>query len=291
MATARSWLPSLNVQSTLASVRSTIKYSIISQQTYIWCLRICGHNIYWLIVFFIYIFGPSEETFGKIAALAAQFFADVKVGYSELILGLMMLSSTAWRSFWHRPKILFMVPSLQYVSASCGRPYERRYPSLVYVVPSLFLNITPMFTNIISLYLLGCTWRWLLLHALCCSSIRMAVDIWIQFWGSYKLLEPILPVRPALTYISQGKANGFVKGLVSGDSINPQIVAAKTGIKEEDLITTQWDSQDFNPGHYMAYDHSRKNVVIAIRGTFHLRDALTDLVASYEPFEDGYAHW
>lgn len=89
----------------------------------------------------------------------------------------------------------------------------------------------------------------------------------------------------------QGKANGLFKGLVSGESINPQIVAAKTGIKEEDLITTQWESKDFNPGHYMAYDHSRQSIVIAIRGTFHLRDALTDLVASYEPFEDGAAHW
>lgn len=79
--------------------------------------------------------------------------------------------------------------------------------------------------------------------------------------------------------------------MVSGDSVNPQIIVAKTGIREEDIITMQWASTDFNPGHYMAYDHSRKNVVIAIRGTFHIKDALTDLVASYEPFEEGTAHW
>jgi sn1-specific diacylglycerol lipase len=90
---------------------------------------------------------------------------------------------------------------------------------------------------------------------------------------------------------TQGKTNGLFKGLFSGDSVNPQIVAAKTGIDEEDLITTQWISKDFNPGHFMAYDHSRRTIVISIRGTFHIRDALTDLVASYEPFEDGFAHW
>ena len=30
--------------------------------------------------------------------------------------------------------------------------------------------------------------------------------------------------------------------------------------------------------------------MIAIRGTFHIRDALTDLVAIYEPFLGGHAH-
>ncbi len=47
----------------------------------------------------------------------------------------------------------------------------------------------------------------------------------------------------------------------------------------------------FFTGHFMVFDHSRKSVVIAIRGTFHIRDALTDLVACYEPFMDGIAHW
>lgn len=37
-------------------------------------------------------------------------------------------------------------------------------------------------------------------------------------------------------------------------------------------------------GHYVALDHSTQSVVVAIRGTFHIRDVFTDLVAGYENF-------
>lgn len=40
----------------------------------------------------------------------------------------------------------------------------------------------------------------------------------------------------------------------------------------------------------MAVDHKHKAVVLAIRGTFHTRDALTDMMANYEPFMGGFAH-
>ncbi|ELR14039.1 lipase [Acanthamoeba castellanii str. Neff] len=197
--TAKAWLPTINVQAALSSVGSSIKYSIISPQT--------------------------EETFGKIAAIVSQFFADVEVSYSELIMGLMLLSICQRKL---RETIRTDIPVTR--AALEDGYYYMRFAAAVY--------------------------GWQLIYG----------------------------------YNFEGKTNGLFKGLISGDSVNPQIVAAKTGIDEADLITTQWDSKDFNPGHYMAYDHSRKTVVIAIRGTFHLRDALTDLVASYEPFEDGVAH-
>ncbi len=44
-------------------------------------------------------------------------------------------------------------------------------------------------------------------------------------------------------------------------------------------------------GHYVVLDHASKSIVVAFRGTFHIKDALTDLVATYEPFLDGFAHW
>jgi hypothetical protein len=52
----------------------------------------------------------------------------------------------------------------------------------------------------------------------------------------------------------------------------------------------------FDPGHFIALDHKSKAIVIAFRGTFHIRDCLTDLNAKYETvrcnvFNDsGYVH-
>jgi Lipase (class 3) len=46
----------------------------------------------------------------------------------------------------------------------------------------------------------------------------------------------------------------------------------------------------FDTGHFVALVHSKKVVVVAIRGTFHARDALTDLCAEYSPFLGGHAH-
>jgi hypothetical protein len=40
----------------------------------------------------------------------------------------------------------------------------------------------------------------------------------------------------------------------------------------------------FDPGHYICLCHERKAIIVAFRGTFHVRDALTDLVASNTPF-------
>jgi hypothetical protein len=37
-------------------------------------------------------------------------------------------------------------------------------------------------------------------------------------------------------------------------------------------------------------DHSSKAIVVAIRGTFNAKDALTDLVARYEPYKGGKVH-
>jgi len=63
-----------------------------------------------------------------------------------------------------------------------------------------------------------------------------------------------------------------------------------TGIKEEDIVLTKWRSGHFAPGHFIVIDHSEKAVILTIRGTFHAKDCLTDLVANYEPFLGGCAH-
>jgi hypothetical protein len=76
-----------------------------------------------------------------------------------------------------------------------------------------------------------------------------------------------------------------------------KVLLEHTGIKPEDIVCTKWSSGHFYPGiinsnahglwvtgHYVVLDHSTKAIVVAIRGTFHVKDCLTDLIASYEPF-------
>lgn len=61
-------------------------------------------------------------------------------------------------------------------------------------------------------------------------------------------------------------------------------------VKEEDVLVAKWTSTPFDPGHYVVLDHNTKSIVFAVRGTFHLRDCLTDLVAHHTPFLEGHAH-
>jgi len=58
-------------------------------------------------------------------------------------------------------------------------------------------------------------------------------------------------------YTFKKKTAGLYKGFVEGDKINPKVLAEHTGIKIEDIIVAKWKSSDYDPGHYMVYDHSR----------------------------------
>eukprot|EP00698_Gefionella_okellyi_P018810 TRINITY_DN5682_c0_g1_i2.p1 TRINITY_DN5682_c0_g1~~TRINITY_DN5682_c0_g1_i2.p1 ORF type:complete len:354 (+),score=62.88 TRINITY_DN5682_c0_g1_i2:746-1807(+) len=44
------------------------------------------------------------------------------------------------------------------------------------------------------------------------------------------------------------------------------------------------------PAYFIALDHERQSVVLAVRGTMSLTDTLTDVCASIGPFLDGYGH-
>eukprot|EP01113_Clastostelium_recurvatum_P018954 TRINITY_DN2233_c0_g1_i2.p1 TRINITY_DN2233_c0_g1~~TRINITY_DN2233_c0_g1_i2.p1 ORF type:complete len:697 (-),score=160.26 TRINITY_DN2233_c0_g1_i2:176-2266(-) len=75
-----------------------------------------------------------------------------------------------------------------------------------------------------------------------------------------------------------------------GDSANLKVLCEHTGLTQEDVLVTNWTSSNFHPGHYIAMDHARGAVVLAVRGTFHARDALVDLVAQSHPYLDGHVH-
>jgi pimeloyl-ACP methyl ester carboxylesterase len=62
------------------------------------------------------------------------------------------------------------------------------------------------------------------------------------------------------------------------------IVICRTGIRSEDLLCTQFQSEAFLPAHYVAVDRQIRAIVVCIRGTANLLDSLTDLAATHDPF-------
>lgn len=42
------------------------------------------------------------------------------------------------------------------------------------------------------------------------------------------------------------------------------------------VLHQQWHSSNFNPGHYVAIDVPNQTIVVAFRGTFHTKDAVSD---------------
>ena len=56
------------------------------------------------------------------------------------------------------------------------------------------------------------------------------------------------------------------------------------------LLHSDWNTGMFSPSSYIAVDHEYKWVVLAVRGTFHSSDALTDACADEAAFLNGWAH-
>jgi len=64
--------------------------------------------------------------------------------------------------------------------------------------------------------------------------------------------------------------------------------ALKDTVKVEngDLLYTSFRNNVFQTPFFVAIDHSTNSIVIAIRGTMSLRDAITDLMAEAKPLEE-----
>lgn len=56
------------------------------------------------------------------------------------------------------------------------------------------------------------------------------------------------------------------------------------------VVVADWKVSMLHPVHAIVYDAAHEAVVVAIRGTFSVSDALTDLAAAGEPFAGDIAH-
>lgn len=80
--------------------------------------------------------------------------------------------------------------------------------------------------------------------------------------------------------------NVFVEGSRGAD-----VARYMLRLKEDDIIVSLLDGEGINvPRHFMAVDHTRKAIVVAIRGTNSISDIITDLICENAPFAGGYAH-
>ncbi|EFA75426.1 hypothetical protein PPL_11506 [Heterostelium album PN500] len=91
-------------------------------------------------------------------------------------------------------------------------------------------------------------------------------------------------------YMMKKNVGDFIQGVTGTDNINIKVLCEYTGVSKEDVISYRFTSTNFDPAHFISVDHSTESIVMSIRGTFHARDVLTDLVATNTPFLDGYAH-
>jgi hypothetical protein len=51
----------------------------------------------------------------------------------------------------------------------------------------------------------------------------------------------------------------------------------------KDLVSDKWTSSEFDPGHFLLVSHAECAVVLAIRGTLHLADVASDMMARMVP--------
>jgi len=82
-------------------------------------------------------------------------------------------------------------------------------------------------------------------------------------------------------------ARGILDGVWHGSKLDREVICKHTGIEDKDVLTVSWVSEYFRPGYFIAMDHSHRAIVLVVRGTFHIRDAFTDLVAHSDKFKGG----
>eukprot|EP01028_Stygiella_incarcerata_P009548 TRINITY_DN4577_c0_g1_i1.p1 TRINITY_DN4577_c0_g1~~TRINITY_DN4577_c0_g1_i1.p1 ORF type:complete len:465 (+),score=172.89 TRINITY_DN4577_c0_g1_i1:156-1550(+) len=79
----------------------------------------------------------------------------------------------------------------------------------------------------------------------------------------------------------------LVKGAYGGSE---RELLARTMLKPENILKMDWKSSVTRPAYYIAVDDRINAVVLGIRGTASFKDALTDMVATLDPFMNGMAH-
>ncbi|GJD05785.1 Sn1-specific diacylglycerol lipase beta [Galdieria sulphuraria] len=72
--------------------------------------------------------------------------------------------------------------------------------------------------------------------------------------------------------------------------ITPQLVIfLRTGVHSKDIVAHKFKADTYFPAYYICYDHLTLSIVVAVRGTLSIADALTDLDGLNEPLKITFA--
>ena len=88
-------------------------------------------------------------------------------------------------------------------------------------------------------------------------------------------------------YQFQNGCSGLIKGIFGNTTnINKDIICNTCDIEPDDIVISSWHGKLFIPGYFIALDHKHNTIVVAIRGSFELKDAIIDLTADYTDLFD-----
>merc|ERR1712106_527540 len=64
------------------------------------------------------------------------------------------------------------------------------------------------------------------------------------------------------------------------------------GVKQEEVLYTWFkdDDEDHCPKFIVLADHDSMSIVLAVRGTFSIKDVILDMVCKETPYLDGFTH-
>lgn len=75
---------------------------------------------------------------------------------------------------------------------------------------------------------------------------------------------------------------------IEGDNCcfcNTSALKLTTNVQDMDLLYASFENKVFQTPFFIALDHNERFIVVAIRGTMSLRDAITDLSAEAKPLD------
>ena len=100
-----------------------------------------------------------------------------------------------------------------------------------------------------------------------------------------------LNTGPGATKLWRAAVGGLQRVVRSvGGSTGDSATATSNAVTPSHVLHARWQAQPSQPAHVVYIDHNTRSVVLGIRGTHSVHDALTDLGLAAVSFHDSYAH-
>eukprot|EP00741_Cyanophora_paradoxa_P007257 tig00001095_g7020.t1 len=102
--------------------------------------------------------------------------------------------------------------------------------------------------------------------------------------------EPYKGEAVTLTREEQRRLHRFAQLALAAYCGSDGELLRTTSMRREDLLWASWRSSTHRPAFYIALDPQTKSLLLCIRGTKQIKDALTDLTTSVHAFQGGHVH-